>query len=87
MKDPFTVIKYPLSTEKSIRMMEAENKMVFVVDNKATKPEIKKAIEEMLKTKVVDVNTLISPRGKKKAFVKFAPDVLAMDIASNLGLM
>jgi len=87
MKDMFSIIKYPLSTEKSIRLMESENKMIFVVDNKATKPEIKKAIEEMLKTKVVSVNTLISPKGKKKAFVKFAPDVLAMDIATNLGMM
>ena len=36
------VIKNPLSTEKSIRLMEAENKMIFVVDKKATKTDIKK---------------------------------------------
>lgn len=87
MKDAFTIIKYPLSTEKSIRLMEAENKMIFVVDNKATKTDIKKAAEELLKVKVVSVNTLISPQGKKKAFIKFAPDVMAMDVASTLGLM
>lgn len=87
MKDPFKIIKYPLSTEKAIRLMEAENKMIFVVDTKATKKEIKAAIQELLKSKVAKVNTLISPNGKKKAYVKFAPDVLAMDVASNLGLM
>ena len=38
------VIKYPLSTEKSIRLMEAENKLIFVVDLRAKKQEIKEAI-------------------------------------------
>ena len=40
------IIKYPLSTEKAIRLMESENKLVFVVDDKASKQEIKKAIEK-----------------------------------------
>ncbi len=85
--NPIDVIKYPLSTEKSIRLMEAENKMIFVVDNKATKADVKKAVEQVLKGKVVAVNTTIMPDGKKKAYVKFAPDTLAMDVATNLGLM
>ena len=37
------VIKHPLNTEKSIRLMEAENKLVFVVDMRAKKPEIKES--------------------------------------------
>ena len=41
--NPYTIIKYPLSTEKSIRLMEAENKLIFVVNKSATKKEIKKA--------------------------------------------
>lgn len=81
------VIKYPLSTEKSIRLMEAENKLMFVVDRKATKQSIKKAVEELFKAKVVDVNTLISPRGKKMAYVRFSAETPAIDIATNLGLM
>ena len=40
------ILKYPLSTEKTIRIMESENKLVFVVERKAKKHEIKKAIEE-----------------------------------------
>ena len=46
------VIKYPLATEKSIRLMEAENKLIFVVDAKATRPDIKKAVEDVFKVKV-----------------------------------
>ena len=80
------IIKYPLATEKSIRLMEAENKLIFVVHDKATRPEIKKAIEEVFKVKVDKVNTYVM-KGQKRAYVKFAKDTPANDIATNLGLM
>ena len=81
------VIKYPLATEKSIRLMESENKLVFVVDNKATKPEIKKAIETMFKAKVVEVNTHNSVSGQKRAYVTLSKETPAIDIATTLGIM
>lgn len=81
------VIKNPLSTEKSIRLMEAENKLIFVVDRMAKKEEIKKAIEEAFKVKVAKVNTLVSSKGEKRAYVKFSPENPAIDIATKLGLM
>ncbi|MBW2968494.1 50S ribosomal protein L23 [Candidatus Woesearchaeota archaeon] len=85
--DEFKIIKYPLSTEKSIRLMESENKLIFVVDIKAKKPEIKKAIEKAFKSKVIKVNTFISAKGEKRAYVQFAKDSPAIDIATNMGLM
>jgi ribosomal protein uL23 len=87
MKDPYKVIKHPLTTEKAVRIMEAENKLVFVVDIKATKPEIKEAAEKIFKIKVQKVNTLIDPRGRKKAYLKLLPDTPAIDVATELGLM
>ncbi len=81
------VIKHPLNTEKSIRLMEAENKLVFVVDLRAHKPEIKKAIEETFNVKVVKVTTLITPKGQKRAYVRLADESPALDIATDLGLM
>ena len=81
------VIKYPLSTEKSLRLMESENKLMFAVDRKANKREVKKAIEELFSAKVDSVNTFITPGGKKRAYVKFSVDTPAIDIATNLGLM
>lgn len=80
------VIKYPLATEKSIRLMESENKMIFVVETSATKEDIKKAIEAMFKAKVEAVNTLIL-KSQKRAYVKFSKETPAIDIATNLGLM
>lgn len=80
------VIKFPLSTEKSIRLMESENKLIFVVDIKAKKKEIKEAIEKLFNTKIVKVNTLIQ-YGQKRAYIKFSDETPAIDIATNLGLM
>jgi len=85
--DMYEIIKNPLSTEKGIRLMESENKLLFVVDRKANKKEIKEAVEKMFKAKVVKVNTLIAPDGKKRAYVKFSAETPAIDIATQLGLM
>ncbi len=80
-------LRYALATEKSIRLMESENKLAFVVDRKATKQEIKKALEESLKAKIVDVKTLVDSKGRKKAYIKFSDETPAIDIATKLGLM
>mgnify|MGYP001573517260 CR=1 FL=1 len=85
--DAYNIIKYPLSTEKSIRLMDSENKLIFVVNKKATKKEIKQAIEEMFKVEVENVKTLVSPEGEKRAYVKFSAKTPAIDIATQMGLM
>lgn len=80
-------VKYPLATEKSIRLMESENKLIFVVNSKAKKAEIKKEIEELFKSKVASVNTFTNTKGEKRAYVKFSDETPAIDIATQLGLM
>jgi len=60
---------------------------VFIVDRNATKSQIKRAVEDMLNVKVVKVNTLITPRGEKKAYVKLSPEYSAVDIASRMGIL
>lgn len=81
------VIKYALATEKSMRIMESENKMAFIVDRRATKPMIKEAIQKEYEVKVSSVKTLITRQGKKKAYIQFAEDTPAIDVATKLGLM
>lgn len=81
------IIKYPLSTEKSIRLMESENKLIFIVDEKATKQEIKQAIEKKFNVKVEQVRTLNDSKGRKRAYIKFASETPAIDLATKLGLM
>ncbi|MCX8147185.1 MAG: 50S ribosomal protein L23 [Candidatus Woesearchaeota archaeon] len=82
----FEVIKYPLSTEKAVRLMESENKLTFVVDMKATKNDIKNAVEKAFNVKVLKVNTMIV-KGRKKAYIKLSPENPAIDIATQFGLM
>ena len=83
----YQIIKNPLSTEKAVRIMESENKLIFVVDKKATKQEIKEALEKLFKIKIVKINTLHTPKGQKRAYVKLSPDTPAIDVATQLGLM
>jgi len=85
--DSRSILIMPLSTEKSIKLMEAENKIVFVVERKANKAQVKQAFEELFKTKVEKINMTISPSGQKKAYIKLAADKPAIDIATQLGIM
>ncbi|NLG83906.1 MAG: 50S ribosomal protein L23 [Firmicutes bacterium] len=55
--DAWTIVKRPIVTEKSNRLME-QNKYCFVVDPKANKHQIKQAVEEIFKVKVLAVNTM-----------------------------
>lgn len=84
MKD---IIKYPLTTEKAVKLMESENKLLFVVDLKADKKEIKENIEKLFKVKVEKVNTLITSDGEKRAYVKLDKKTPAIDVITQLGLM
>ncbi len=82
-----TLIRYPLATEKAIRMIEAENTMTFEVERKAKKADIKKQVQELYKVKVEKVNTMITTRGTKRAYVKLAMETPALDVATQLGLI
>ena len=85
--DPYETIRYPIMTEVTSRILEAENKLVFVVNKKATKRDIKVAVEELYDVVVDKVNSMITPEGKKKAFVKLHPDYKAVDVAIKLGIL
>ncbi|MEM5799712.1 MAG: 50S ribosomal protein L23 [Candidatus Aenigmatarchaeota archaeon] len=85
--NPFDVLKHPAMTEKNVGMIEKENKIVFIVDRKCGKQDIKKAFEEMFNVKVEKVNTTITREGKKKAFIKLKPEYSAADIAVKLGMI
>ncbi len=85
--DPYEVVLYPVMTEVTSRILETENKLVFVVNIAATKPDIKRAVEELYEVAVEKVNVTITPKGKKKAFVKLHPDYKAVDVAIKLGIL
>ena len=85
--DPYKTIQYPVMTEVTSRILEAENKLVFVVNKKATKRDIKMAVEELYDVVVDKVTSAITPEGEKKAFVKLSSDYKAVDVAIKLGII
>ena len=76
----------PLMTEKAVKIIEIENTIMFEVDRRARKGEIKKEIEELFSVKVEAVRTLIR-NNKKIAYIKLKPEFKAINIATKLGMM
>lgn len=62
----FDIIREPVITEKSMQLVETNNSYTFVVDKKANKVEIKKAIEAIFNVTVVSVRTInVLPKKKR----------------------
>jgi large subunit ribosomal protein L23 len=85
--EPSEVIYYPLMTEAASLMVEKDNKLIFIVNVKASKTEVKKAIEQLYEVEVERITMLITPQGEKKAFVKLKPGFRASDVAIKLGIL
>jgi len=69
-KKAYEILRRPLITEKSTVEKDKGNKLVFEVDQRANKIEIKQAVEQMFKVNVLDVTTM-TMRGKKKRVGRF----------------
>jgi len=80
------MIIHPFVTEKATTQAEANNTLQFIVNVNDTKNEIKKEIESLYKVKVYSVNTMMTPKGLKKAIVIFEEPNTAAELASRLGL-
>jgi ribosomal protein L23 len=76
----------PITTEKAVLMIEAENTLTFQTEKRATKKEIEKEIESLFNVKIEKIRTLI--RGNKKnAYVRLKKEFQALDVATKLGIM
>jgi len=81
------VLIHALISEKAVNMIEAENKLCFIVNQKAGKKDVKNAIESIYKVKVDKVNVLRDLKGRKKAIVKLNKAFKASDVAIKLGVL
>jgi large subunit ribosomal protein L23 len=84
---PHDVIKYPMMTERSVNMIENENKLIFIVNREADKDDIAKAVKELYEVEADTVRTLITRQGEKKAFVKLKAGFSASEVAIKLGIL
>jgi large subunit ribosomal protein L23Ae len=85
--DQFRIVREPLSTEQALQKIEDNNTLVFLVDIRSNKYQIKQAVRRLYDIGVDRVNTLIRPDGKKKAYVRLTKDQDALDVASRLGIL
>ena len=85
--DAFAVIKHPLTTESAMKSIEDTNTLVFMVDLRANKKQIKQSVKKLYNITASRVNTLITPLGAKKAYVRLAPDYDALDVANKIGII
>lgn len=81
------VVIYPMMSEDTVKLIESENKITFIVNDKANKHDVKRAVEELYEVRVSRVSTLTTPEGKKKAYVKLSPESKASDLAVKLGIL
>jgi ribosomal protein uL23 len=87
MKDPQKVLLYPQATEKVVKLVESENKLAFIVANDANRLDVKRAVEILFEVKVDNVKISITPDGRKRAYIKLAPEFMADEIAAKLGMI
>lgn len=67
-----------------MKKIEDNNTLVFVVNKRAGKIQVKEAVSKLYNIKVDKVNTLIRPDGRKKAYVRLASDVDALEVANQV---
>ncbi|KAL0616839.1 60S ribosomal protein L23a [Plecturocebus cupreus] len=72
---------------KKAELKEDNNTLVFIVDVKANKHQIKQAVKKLYDTDAAKVSTLIRLDGQKKAYVRRAPDYDALEVATKIGII
>lgn len=85
--DPNKIIIRPVVSEASLTRIERNNELTFIVDRRANKPVIKQAFEALYRVKVERVNTCITSKGEKKAYIKLLPEHKASDLAARMGIL
>ena len=81
-----SVLEHPLVTEKAMNEMDFDNKLQFITDIDATKPEIVEEVETRYDVTVESINTQITPKAHKKATLSLSDDDDATEVASRIGV-
>jgi len=85
--DAYQIIQTPIVTEAVFDLIEEQNKLVFYVNPKSRKIQIKLAFNELFGIMPVKINTAFMPDGTKKAFIQLPDDVVALDLATEWGIL
>ena len=84
--DSYSIIIKPHVTEKTMNLIDLNNEITFVVRRTANKGQIKRAFEDLYEEKVERVNTHITPKGEKVAYIKLVEEEMAEELAVRIGV-
>ena len=84
--DAYSIIIKPHVTEKTMNLIDENNEIAFVVRRSANKKQIKRAFEELYEEQVARVNTHITPKGEKVAYIKLVEEEMAEELAVRIGV-
>ena len=85
--DAQQVILIPIVTEAVFDLIESHNKLVFYVNPKSNKAQIKQAFTELFDVVPLNINTAFTPTGQKKAYLQLPDTVVALDMATEWGIL
>ena len=85
--DRYSILLAPCTSERFYKKMEKDNTIVFFVNQRANKQQIKEAFNAAFNVKPVRVNTMNTVLGRKKAFIKLPKSNEASEIANKIGLL
>ena len=76
----------PVTTEKAVRMIEGENTLIFAVERREARDQVKKDFEKTFDVKIERIN-IINKKNEKYAIIKLKKGHKAIDIATKLGMI
>ena len=84
--DSYSIIIKPHVTEKTMNLIDLNNEITFVVRRTANKNQIKKAFVDLYGEEVERVNTHITTKGEKVAYIKLVEEEMAEELAVKIGV-
>ena len=84
--DSYSIIIKPHVTEKTMNLIDENNEIAFVVRRSANKMQIKRAFVDLYEEKVATVNTHITTKGEKVAYIKLEEEEMAEELAVRIGV-
>ena len=85
--DRYSILRAPCTSERFYKKMERDNTIIFYVNQKANKQQIKAAFKEAFNVVPQRINTMNTVLGRKKAFIKLPKGNEASEIANKIGLL
>merc|ERR1711920_937677 len=82
--DELSFIKHPLTSDSAWKKIEKHRTLVFIVNNNATKAQIKHAFLKLYNFQTTKINTMLQADGRKKAYVKLSPRENAVKIVKKI---